>query len=100
MPDYRHSPEVEKILNDDPVFDKREDATPEEIAENEKWWGEFRANPVVQFLTRAEEITDMLNEMELKENSVPYRKEDKKLWKVFRTSSSCSKNFMILVCSD
>lgn len=80
MPDYRHSPEVEKILNDDPVFDKREDATPEEIAENEKWWGEFRANPVVQFLTRAEEITDMLNEMELKENSVPYRKEDKKLW--------------------
>ncbi|XP_073156593.1 protein TIC 56, chloroplastic-like [Henckelia pumila] len=80
MPDYRHTPEVEKFLNDDPVFDKREDATPEEIAENEKWWADFRASPVVEFMMRAEEISDKLNDMELKENSAPYRREDKKLW--------------------
>ena len=35
---------------------------------------------MVQFLARAEEIADKINEMELKENDTPYRKEDKKLW--------------------
>ncbi|KAF6164811.1 hypothetical protein GIB67_005870 [Kingdonia uniflora] len=43
--------------------------------------GEFSKSPVVQFLKRAEEVTDKVNEMELKENENPYRKEDRKLWK-------------------
>lgn len=79
-PDYRHAPEVEKILNEDPVFEKKENPTPEELEENEKWWNQFRSSPVVEFLTRAEKIADKLNELELKENSTPYRSEDKKYW--------------------
>lgn len=82
LPDYRHSPQVEKILQEDPIAEKKENPTPEEIEENERWWAEFRSSPVVQFLTRAEEIADKLNEMELQENSVPYLKEDKKYWQV------------------
>ncbi|CAK9183128.1 unnamed protein product [Ilex paraguariensis] len=81
LPDYRHAPEVENILNDDPVFEKKKNPTPEEIEENEKWWADFRSSPVVQFLTRAEEIADKLNKLELEENSSPYRREDKKLWR-------------------
>ncbi|XP_059668054.1 protein TIC 56, chloroplastic [Cornus florida] len=81
LPDYRHTPEVEKILNDDPVFERKENPTPDELEENEKWWSEFRNSPVVQFLTRAEEIADKINELELKENESPYRSEDEKLWK-------------------
>ncbi|XP_030927190.1 protein TIC 56, chloroplastic [Quercus lobata] len=80
IPDYRHTPEVEKILNSDPIFERKENPTPEEIRENEEFWARFRASPVVQFLARAEEIADKINEMELKENDTPYRKEDKKLW--------------------
>ncbi|XP_024980772.1 protein TIC 56, chloroplastic [Cynara cardunculus var. scolymus] len=79
-PDYRHTPEVEKILNEDPLFEKKENPTQEEIEENERWMKEFRENPVVQFMARAEEIADELNEMELKANSAPYRWEDKKYW--------------------
>ncbi|KAJ9545235.1 hypothetical protein OSB04_024942 [Centaurea solstitialis] len=80
-PDYRHTPEVERILNEEnPLFEKKENPTPEEIAENERWMKAFRENPVVQFMARAEEILDELNEKELKENSVPYRWEDKKYW--------------------
>ncbi|GFP99258.1 protein tic 56 chloroplastic [Phtheirospermum japonicum] len=80
LPDYRHAPEVERILQEDPVAEKKENPTREEIEENEKWWAEFRSSPVVQFLARAEEIADKLNEIELQKNSVPYRREDKKLW--------------------
>lgn len=81
LPDVRHTPEVEKILNEDPVFDNKENPTQEELEANKKWWEEFRNSPVVQFLTRAEEIADAYNEMELKRNEKPYRKEDAKLWK-------------------
>ncbi|ERN15304.1 hypothetical protein AMTRI_Chr05g60140 [Amborella trichopoda] len=80
LPDYRHAPEVEEILHEDSVFDKKE-LTPEEKADNEKWWDKFEKSPVVKFLVRAEEIADAVNEMELKENSVPFRKEDHDLWK-------------------
>lgn len=84
LPDYRDTPEVERILNkdEDSIFEKRENATPEEIEENDKLLEQLRASPVVQFLARAEEIADKINELELKGNSVPYRKEDKKLWQV------------------
>lgn len=80
IPDYRHTPEVDKILNNDPIWEKKENPTEEELKENEKFWKEFRASPVVQFLARAEQIADKINEMELKENEKPYRSEDKKLW--------------------
>ena len=80
MPDYRHAPEVERILNEDPNFEKKENATEEEIRENEKWWNEFRSSPVVQFMARAEEIATKMNEMEIEENANPYWDEDKKLW--------------------
>ncbi|KAK6125990.1 hypothetical protein DH2020_040298 [Rehmannia glutinosa] len=80
LPDYRHAPEVERILQEDPVVEKKENPTQEEIEENEKWWAEFRGSPVVQFLAQAEEIADKLNEIELQENSAPFRREDKKLW--------------------
>ncbi|KAB2612043.1 hypothetical protein D8674_041205 [Pyrus ussuriensis x Pyrus communis] len=78
-PDYRHAPEVEKILNEDPIFEK-ENSTEEEVRENERFWNEFRESPVVKFLAQAEKIADMVNELELKENDRPYRDEDKKLW--------------------
>ncbi|KAI0511484.1 hypothetical protein KFK09_012114 [Dendrobium nobile] len=80
-PDYRHTPAVERILADDPFFEKPENLTPEKIQENLKWWEEFKKNPVVKFLRRAEVIADKINEMELKENEHPYRWEDRKLWK-------------------
>ncbi|XP_076919745.1 protein TIC 56, chloroplastic-like [Bidens hawaiensis] len=80
-PDYRHTPEVERILSEDPVFEKIENPSPEQVEENKKWLDEFRASPVVKFLARAEEVLDEINEMELKENSEPYRWEDKKYWK-------------------
>lgn len=83
LPDYRHTPEVERIMQEDPVVEKKENPTQEEIEENEKWWAEFRSSPVVQFLAHAEEIADKLNEIELQENSVPYKREDKKLWQVW-----------------
>ncbi|PHT35709.1 Protein TIC 56, chloroplastic [Capsicum baccatum] len=54
--------------------------TQEEIEESDKWLAEFRESPVIQFLAQAEEIADKINELELKENSAPYRSEDKKLW--------------------
>ncbi|GLT92760.1 hypothetical protein SLE2022_105820 [Rubroshorea leprosula] len=80
LPDYRHTPEVEKILNEDPVFEKKENPTEEEIKENEKWWERFRTSPVVQFLARAEEIADEINRTGLEENAAPYRGEDRELW--------------------
>ncbi|KAL8504893.1 hypothetical protein ACS0TY_016185 [Phlomoides rotata] len=80
LPDYRHSPEVERILQEDPIAEKKENPTQEEIEQNEKWWAEFRNNPVVQFLAGCEELADQLNELELKKNSVPYNRKDKKLW--------------------
>ncbi|KAH7514685.1 hypothetical protein FEM48_Zijuj11G0116100 [Ziziphus jujuba var. spinosa] len=58
LPDYRDTLEVEKILNEDPVFGKKENPTEEEIREIEEFWEEFRANPVVQFLAQAELIAD------------------------------------------
>ncbi|CAI0424151.1 unnamed protein product [Linum tenue] len=79
-PDYRHTPEVEKILNDDPVFEKKENPTPEELKQNEEWWREFRSNPLVEFWSRVIEIDDKINELELRENSIPYRWEDRKIW--------------------
>lgn len=80
-PDYRHTPEVDRILAEDPVFEERKDATPEEIEENKKWWEEFRESPVVQFLRHVVEIDDLLNEMDIKKNKRPYRKEERDLWK-------------------
>lgn len=81
LPDYRHAPEVEKILSEDPVFENKENPTQEELEKNEKLWKAVRASPVVQFLERAEEIAAKYNELELKENENPYRDEDKKLWR-------------------
>ncbi|XP_047341405.1 protein TIC 56, chloroplastic [Impatiens glandulifera] len=82
LPDLRHAPEVDKILEEqDSIFEKKENPTKEEVEENEKWWNDFRSNPVIKFLERAEYITDKINEMELKENEKPYRREDAKLWK-------------------
>ncbi|CAK9323382.1 unnamed protein product [Citrullus colocynthis] len=81
LPDYRHAPEVEKILSEDPVFENKENPTREELEKNEKLWKAVRASPVVQFLERAEEIAAKYNELELKENENPYRDEDKKLWR-------------------
>ncbi|KAJ4970690.1 hypothetical protein NE237_003789 [Protea cynaroides] len=79
-PDYRHTPEVERILNEDPCFEKKENPTEEEIRENTLWWEEFHKDPYVNFLRRCVEIDDQINEMELKDNDTPFRKEDKKLW--------------------
>lgn len=86
LPDHRHTPEVDKILadndaafggnNDDSVFVLREDATEEEVRENAELVERLRSSPVVQFMARAEEILDKMNEMELKENERPYHKED------------------------
>ncbi|KAL3753538.1 hypothetical protein ACJRO7_000874 [Eucalyptus globulus] len=81
LPDYRHTPEVEKILNEDPVFEAKENPTEQEVRENERWWQDFRSSPVVQFMQRAEEVADQFNELELQENDEPYRSEDKKLWR-------------------
>ena len=80
LPDYRHTPEVERILKEDPVFEEKESPTEEEIKENEKFWQGLRSSPVFQFLARAEEIADKINEMELKENEHPYHREDRELW--------------------
>ena len=81
LPDYRHTPEVEKILSEDPVFEKKENPTEEELEKNEKLWKAIRDSPVVQFLERAEKIAAKYNELELKENENPYRREDRKLWR-------------------
>lgn len=81
LPDYRHTPEVEKILKEDPVFEKKENPTEEEIKENERILQEIKSSPVMQFLVRAEEIADKINEMELQENEKPYHREDRDLWK-------------------
>lgn len=80
-PDYRHSPEVDRILADDSVFEKPENLTPEKIQENLEWWEEFNQSPVVKFLKRAEAIADKINEIELKENERPYQREDRGLWR-------------------
>nr|QKY65058.1 chloroplast protein import component Tic56 [Passiflora contracta] len=69
LPDYRHTPEVEKILHEESTFDK------------ESLFDEHRDSPVIQFLLRVEEISDALNEKELRTNSIPYRWEDLKQWR-------------------
>lgn len=81
LPDHRHTPKVEKILSEDSIFETKENPTQEEIEENERWFSEFKESPVVQFLARSEEIADKINETALRENSAPYQREDKKLWK-------------------
>lgn len=81
LPDYRHAPEVEKILKEDPLFENKENPTQEELEKNEKLWKAIRDSPVVQFLERAEEIEAKHNEMKLKENENPFRNEDKELWR-------------------
>ncbi|KAJ7969223.1 protein TIC 56, chloroplastic-like [Quillaja saponaria] len=81
LPDFRHTPEVERILNEDPLIEKKENPTGEEVKENEKFWQEFWNSPVVQFLEQAEKIADKINELELLENENPYHKEDRELWK-------------------
>ncbi|KAL8238285.1 hypothetical protein R6Q59_019366 [Mikania micrantha] len=78
---YHHTPEVERILNEAPIFEKKENPAQEEIEENERWLKEFREIPVVKFLARADEVLDEINKMELKENSEPFRWEDKRYWK-------------------
>ncbi|KAM7262800.1 hypothetical protein ACFE04_000483 [Oxalis oulophora] len=80
LPDHRHTPEVDKLLNEDPVFENKQNPTEDEVKENEKWWEEFRENPVVQFMSQAERIADKINEIEREENSIPYRFEDRKIW--------------------
>ncbi|KAG6481433.1 protein TIC 56, chloroplastic-like [Zingiber officinale] len=80
-PDFRHTPEVERILAEDPCLEKKDNPTPEEVVENEQWWEEFNQNPVVKFLRRAELIADKVNEIELEKNKYPYRREDRELWK-------------------
>ncbi|KAK7260014.1 hypothetical protein RIF29_25703 [Crotalaria pallida] len=82
-PDYRHTPEVEKILKEDthPLFEERENATEEEMKENEELIEKLRNDPLVKFLARAEELADEYNKMELKENERPYHKEDWEVWK-------------------
>ncbi|CAA3005615.1 TIC 56, chloroplastic [Olea europaea subsp. europaea] len=80
LPDYWHTPEVKRILSEDPAIEKKENPTQEEIEENEKWWADLRASPGARFLAQAEEAADKLYELELKENSIPYRREEKKLW--------------------
>ncbi|XP_020236236.1 protein TIC 56, chloroplastic [Cajanus cajan] len=85
-PDHRHTPEVEEILkaraaDDGSVFEKREGATEEEIRENAELVEKLRSSPVVQFMARAEEILDTMNELEVKDNERPYHKEDWDLWK-------------------
>ncbi|KAH0930971.1 hypothetical protein HID58_008088 [Brassica napus] len=80
-PDYRHAPEVDKILKEDPLFDNKENPSPQEVEAEEKWWERFRTSPVVQFMARAEEIADDMNKMELEENDTPYRREDRDLWR-------------------
>ena len=52
MPDFRHAPEVERILNEDPNFEMKENPTEEEIRENKKWGNEVRSSPVVQFMAQ------------------------------------------------
>ncbi|XP_031128894.1 protein TIC 56, chloroplastic [Ipomoea triloba] len=81
LPDHRHTPKVEKILSEDSIFETKENLTREEIEENERWFSEFKESPVVQFLARSEEIADKINETALRENSAPYQREDRKLWK-------------------
>lgn len=81
LPDHRHTPEVENIVNDNPVFESKENATEEELKENEELIEKLRDSPVVQFLLRAEEIADKMNEMEVKRNERPHHKEDWEAWK-------------------
>ncbi|XP_057487559.1 protein TIC 56, chloroplastic-like [Actinidia eriantha] len=80
VPDHRHTPEVEEILNDDPFFDKKENPTPEEITDNDKLLEEFQRSPVAHFIRRAEEVADKVNERELRRNSIPMQSDDAKLW--------------------
>ncbi|WOL05570.1 hypothetical protein Cni_G14299 [Canna indica] len=80
-PDFRHTPEVERILADDTCIEQKDDPTSEEMEENRQWWEGFKESPVVKFLRRVEAIDGKINEMELKENEHPYRREDRELWK-------------------
>ncbi|CAN1142148.1 Protein TIC 56, chloroplastic [Linum perenne] len=79
-PDYRHAPDVEKILSDDPFFEKKENPTPEEVKENEEWWEEFKSNPMVEFWSHVNRIDDTINEIALEENDEPCNLEDSDLW--------------------
>ncbi|KAK2432632.1 protein TIC 56, chloroplastic [Trifolium repens] len=73
IPNHRHTPQVEKILNPNP--------TEQEINQNVEFMDKLFENPVIQFLMRAEYIADKMNEIEVKKNDKPFRKEDRDIWK-------------------
>ncbi|XP_058729042.1 protein TIC 56, chloroplastic-like [Vicia villosa] len=81
LPDYRHTPQVEKILNDNHAFEPNPNATEQEMNENEEFMEAMRNNPVMKFLRRAEFVADEMHEIEMKKNAEPYKKEDRDVWK-------------------
>ncbi|KAJ7539622.1 hypothetical protein O6H91_11G102000 [Diphasiastrum complanatum] len=80
-PDYINSPEVDAELQDNGYVEKREGATPEQIAENERLREEFKKSKLVRFLLRSEELTERRLEEERRRNSTPARREDTKFWR-------------------
>nr|QKY65051.1 chloroplast protein import component Tic56 [Passiflora pittieri] len=68
IPDYRHTPEVEKILDE------------ESAKEKESLFDEFQDSPVIKFMRQVEVINDKMNERELLKNSLPFRWGDRKQW--------------------
>ncbi|CAL5210785.1 unnamed protein product [Lathyrus oleraceus] len=81
LPDHRHTPQVEKVLNENQEFESNPNATEQEMNENEEFMETMRNNPVIEFLMRAEFVADKMHEIELKKNEKPFKREDRDVWK-------------------
>ncbi|GAU13923.1 hypothetical protein TSUD_262500 [Trifolium subterraneum] len=81
LPNHRHTPDVEKILKQNDAYEPNPNATEQEMNQNEEFMDKMYENPVIQFLMRAEYIADKMNEIEVKKNEKPFRKEDRDVWK-------------------
>ncbi|KAH9309324.1 hypothetical protein KI387_037235, partial [Taxus chinensis] len=68
-------------LNEDPLFDYKENPTPEEVEENKKVWEKIGNNKFVKFLAKSDEYADIELQEELEENKLPFWPEDESLWK-------------------
>lgn len=80
LPDYRYSKKVEEDLQEHPLFDNKDNPTPDEVEENRKLWEKIEKSEFMQFLAKSEEVAEEDLQREFKRNKYPYRREDDKLW--------------------
>lgn len=80
LPDYRYSKKVEQDLQEHPVFENKDNPTPEELEENQQLWEKIEKSEFMKFVAKSNEVAEQDLQREFEINKFPYRREDDKLW--------------------